>query len=33
MADNPNAKKDLILKQKDIIEKKVWGNLGDTPTK
>lgn len=31
--DNPNATKEQILKQRDIIEQKVWGNTkGDTPT-
>jgi hypothetical protein len=30
--DNPFASKEEILKQRDIIEKKVWGNTnGDTP--
>jgi RHS repeat-associated protein len=33
MQRNPNATKDQILEQRDIIEKKVWGNTtGDTPT-
>ncbi len=33
MTDNPNASKEVILKQRDVIEKKVWGNTtGDTPT-
>ena len=25
------ATKEIVLKQRDIIERKVWGNLGDTP--
>jgi hypothetical protein len=30
---NPKADKDMIMKQKDIIENKVWGNTtGNTPT-
>lgn len=29
---HPNATKEEIYKQRDIIEKKVWGNTtGDTP--
>lgn len=33
MKKNPNADKGAILKQKDLIEKKVWGNTtGDVPT-
>jgi RHS repeat-associated protein len=32
-AKNPNATKEQILKQRDIIEQKVWGNKGDTPMK
>jgi RHS repeat-associated protein len=33
MQKNPNATKEQILQQRDIIEKKVWGNTtGDVPT-
>jgi hypothetical protein len=32
MKENPKATRDQILKQKELIEKKVWGNsTGDTP--
>jgi hypothetical protein len=30
--NNPNLKKEDILKYRDTVEKKVWGNAGDTPT-
>lgn len=31
MKDNPNAKRQDILDQRNKIDKQVWGNLGDTP--
>jgi hypothetical protein len=32
MNTNPKATKEQILKQRDVIERKVWGNsTGDTP--